>query len=60
MAHCAADCHRTFTTVRNFDRHRRDGRCLHPADVGLVPRERAGYVAFGLPASEAWYHREAS
>jgi hypothetical protein len=34
-AHCAA-CHDTFTTVTNFDRHRRNGRCVDPASVGLI------------------------
>lgn len=40
-AHCGS-CHRTFSTVGNFDRHRsKDGErgsCLHPASVGLVER----------------------
>ncbi len=34
-AHCAA-CHETFTTVNNFDRHRRNGHCADPAAVALV------------------------
>lgn len=39
-AHCSAPhCHRTFTSVTGFDRHRRrDGSCHHPANVGLVQR----------------------
>jgi hypothetical protein len=36
-AHCAA-CHRTFGGVGGFDRHRRGGACLEPADVGLELR----------------------
>lgn len=60
VAHCAGSCHVSFTTAGNFARHRRDGRCLHPADAGLVSHQRAGYVAYGQPASESWYHREAS
>jgi len=30
-AHCAAECHRTFTGPTTFDAHRRGGRCVHPA-----------------------------
>lgn len=37
QAHCSGCC-RTFTTVGNFDRHRRDGQCRHPLTVGLVQR----------------------
>lgn len=29
-------CGNYFSTVRNFDSHRRGGECRHPADVGLV------------------------
>jgi hypothetical protein len=36
-AHCAG-CHRTFSTVSGFDKHRRDGGCLEPAAVGLELR----------------------
>ena len=28
-------CHESFGTVRNFDKHRSDGWCLNPADLGL-------------------------
>lgn len=36
QAHCAArGCHRTFGGVGNFDRHRRDGRCLPPETLGM-------------------------
>jgi hypothetical protein len=34
QAHCTA-CHGTFSTVGNFDRHRKDGECLDPLAVGL-------------------------
>lgn len=34
-AHCGA-CHVTFAGVRYFDRHRKDGRCLDPAELGLT------------------------
>jgi len=29
-------CNRYFSTVANFDRHRRGGQCLDPKDAGLV------------------------
>ena len=39
VAHCSV-CHRTFTTVANFDRHRRGGRCVDPASVDMVRNGR--------------------
>jgi hypothetical protein len=51
-AHCGA-CHNTFTAVGGFDRHRRNGACVPPASVGMVARERPGYVVWGMPADEA-------
>lgn len=39
ISHCAGCC-RTFTTVPNFDRHRRDFACLDPVEVGLERNER--------------------
>lgn len=33
--HCSV-CHTTFNAITPFDRHRRMGQCLRPADVGLV------------------------
>jgi hypothetical protein len=36
QAHCgAADCHQTFGGVGTFDKHRRNGECLAPAELGL-------------------------
>ncbi|RLK22626.1 hypothetical protein DER29_0463 [Micromonospora sp. M71_S20] len=35
IAHCAC-CHRTFSAVSTFDRHRRNGRCVDPVTVGLA------------------------
>lgn len=32
---CTA-CNHVFTVVANFDRHRKDSKCLNPLDVGLV------------------------
>jgi hypothetical protein len=34
-------CNQYFSTVGNFDRHRRNGHCLAPEAVGLV-RDTAG------------------
>lgn len=31
-AHCTV-CHEHFSTVGNFDRHRRTGHCQHPASL---------------------------
>lgn len=43
-AHCAAaGCHRTLASVSDFDRHRADGHCVHPALIGLI--EKAGLWA---------------
>jgi len=33
-------CRYVFTTVTNFDRHRKDGRCVHPDAAGLVLNKR--------------------
>lgn len=53
MAHCAG-CHRTFTTVGNFDKHRSGsrsghaaGECSDPADRGLVENARGQWSAPG-------------
>jgi hypothetical protein len=41
QAHCAAHgCHRTFSRVSGFDRHRRDGNCLDPAALGFAETGR--------------------
>lgn len=36
QAHCAV-CHLTYGGVYGFDAHRRDGRCLDPASLGMAP-----------------------
>jgi hypothetical protein len=43
-------CGELFSTVRNFDRHRRNGECRHPATAGLV--QVAG-VWKGVPTRDA-------
>ena len=45
-------CHETFSTVANFDRHRRGGECSHPRSVGLVLVRRAGYSVWQQPGNE--------
>lgn len=35
QAHCSV-CHNTMSGVTFFDAHRRDGRCVDPALLGLV------------------------
>jgi hypothetical protein len=30
--HCSA-CHRTFTGIHSFDKHRMNGKCVHPEHV---------------------------
>lgn len=37
--HCSV-CGHTFTSVSGFDKHRRGGRCLDPATVGLAPADK--------------------
>lgn len=39
QSHCRV-CHETFTTVGNFDRHRRATGCVVPALAGLVADAR--------------------
>lgn len=48
-AHCAG-CHETFTSVSGFEKHRRGGQCLTPAEVGLVPADRK-WPGWALPGS---------
>lgn len=52
-AHCGArGCHRTFSSVSGFDRHRRDGQCVDPATVGLVEVTRSGWTRWQFPGPE--------
>lgn len=52
--HCAS-CHSTFTTVRVFDRHRRNGSCLPPEAVVLVPAQRE-YLCWTTPMRPGFVH----
>lgn len=43
IAHCAT-CHRSFSGIRLFDKHRRRDRCVDPLDI-LDPQ---GYLLMNL------------
>jgi hypothetical protein len=53
--HCTGEgCHRTFTSISAFDKHRTDshvtGRyCLDPAAAGLVPVTKRYWSGWALP-----------
>ena len=49
-AHCTT-CHKTFTVVSAFDKHRRGDTCLDPLDAGLVLTDRK-YQCWGFPGRE--------
>jgi hypothetical protein len=44
--HCGA-CHRTFGGVGNFDRHRRNGECINPVELGLSLLSGRAYECWG-------------
>lgn len=49
---CCAGCHRLFSSDTAFDRHRRRGECLDPAEQGMVERpslSAPGEVVWALP-----------
>jgi hypothetical protein len=47
-AHCAS-CHLTFSTSKNFEKHRVDGKCLDPAQRGMTQTLRGGYELWVTP-----------
>lgn len=56
MAHCG-ECHETFSTASNFDRHRNKqrGGCFNPADVGLEQNSRGTWKQPGeKDISDIW------
>lgn len=53
-AHCGS-CHETFTTVRVFDMHRRDGACRSPGSLGLVRAQR-DYRCWTTPTDPDYVH----
>lgn len=50
-----AKCENVFTTVANFDRHRKDGKCQHPADTGLVVNSRG---LWSMPGDDSLWQRD--
>lgn len=48
-SHCGGGCCRTFSSVGTFDRHRRDGRCLDPANIGMSLIPGRAYEVWGYP-----------
>jgi hypothetical protein len=49
---CCSGCGLLFSSDSAFEKHRRHGVCLPPADVGLVPRASRtapGEVVYSLP-----------
>lgn len=53
QCHCTV-CHRTFSAITNFDRHRRDGWCLDPGSVGLVVTARGVWKMPPDPDRPSW------
>jgi hypothetical protein len=51
----ASCCHRTFSSLTAFDKHRKGGRCNDPESVGLVAREKPYGTLWGNPAPEGGY-----
>jgi len=52
-AHCGAQCHRTFSGIRPFDDHRRDGVCVDPATIGMSLVPGRAYECWGSVAEVA-------
>ena len=50
-SHCGA-CHLLFSSLSAFDRHRRAGQCLPPAEVGLVARQQSYGLLWGWPGPD--------
>jgi hypothetical protein len=53
-AHCGG-CHETFSTVGNFDKHRRNGTCLDPVAAGLHLNTTRGYPVWMGPLREGGF-----
>lgn len=45
-AHCGSCCE-TFSGETTFNRHRRDGKCLNPATLGMTLDTRRTYPCWG-------------
>jgi hypothetical protein len=37
--------------VTGFDRHRRNGMCLHPVDIGMVKLDARAFECWGDPST---------
>jgi hypothetical protein len=48
----AGCCHRTFSSLSAFDRHRKGGRCNDPATVGLVARQMPYGLLWSWPGPD--------
>jgi hypothetical protein len=48
-AHCGAGCCRTFAGVSHFDAHRKDGKCLDPATIGMSLLPDRAFPCWGKP-----------
>ena len=56
MAHCPT-CHETFSIVPNFDRHRKNGKCVDPKEVQLRQNDRGTWVGLDERDATEWLHR---
>ena len=54
--HCASCCE-NFSTVTNFDKHRRNGECVPPAEAGLQQNKRGVWTAPGETDFDARFGR---
>ena len=45
-------CGEVFSTVGNFDRHRRGGECVCPAALGMEIKTGPGGTWWGMPGRE--------
>lgn len=48
-AHCAAECHLTYSRESSFNRHRRGGKCLTPEEAGLEARQGNDFIYYAVP-----------
>jgi hypothetical protein len=52
VAHCSV-CHVSFSGVNTFDRHRKDGACRTPAEMGMRPLEGRTSEVWGWPTTQS-------
>ncbi len=51
-AHCSV-CHLTFSGVDRFDKHRRNGACVDPVELGMSLVGGRAFEAWGFPNEPA-------